>query len=87
MGITHFWLRIRDVCTVLACTQEESEEEEETEVGTFYCVACEKRFKSEKQLKNHETWVLTLTQKMVFLSALAAFSSESAHQVEDNKVQ
>jgi len=39
----------------LVTLQEESEEHEKEEVQTFYCVACDKRFKSEKQLKNHET--------------------------------
>jgi len=48
------------VCSSLisiARTQEESEEQEEEEAAVFYCVACDKRFKSDKQLKNHETCV------------------------------
>jgi DnaJ family protein A protein 5 len=34
--------------------QEEEEEEEEEEVPEHYCVACKKRFKSDKQWQNHE---------------------------------
>ena len=30
------------------------EEEEEQEIEEFFCVACDKSFKSEKQLQNHE---------------------------------
>lgn len=32
----------------------EEEVEELQERQRFYCVVCEKRFKSDKQLKNHE---------------------------------
>ncbi|KAK2663363.1 hypothetical protein Ddye_001937 [Dipteronia dyeriana] len=43
------WARIED-----ELIEEESEEESEKKMNEFYCVACGKKFKSEKQWKNHE---------------------------------
>lgn len=40
-------------CRSVCCKQDDEEGEEEEQEG-FYCVACDKSFKSEKQLHNHE---------------------------------
>jgi hypothetical protein len=37
--------------------RQEEEEEAEEELEEFYCVACEKSFKSDRQLANHERYV------------------------------
>ncbi|KAJ0047897.1 hypothetical protein Pint_16246 [Pistacia integerrima] len=48
------WARIDDEGENDVGFEEEVEEENEKKINEFYCVACGKKFKSEKQWKNHE---------------------------------
>ncbi|GAX82273.1 hypothetical protein CEUSTIGMA_g9702.t1 [Chlamydomonas eustigma] len=52
--------------------QQDQQEEEEEELEEFYCVACEKVFRSEKQLQNHERSKKHLEQVAILRSVMEA---------------